>query len=453
MIESHIITAVIEAHQGRDIMTADIPNAFVQTDIPKEMMGERIIMKIRGSLVDMLTKISPNEYEDFIQYEGQQKTLYVEMLKALYGMMQSSLLYYKKFRNDLEEIGFKINPYDPCVANRIIRGNQHTVTWHVDDLKSSHVDPKVNDKFLYWLENKYANDKIGKIKATRGKIHDYLAMTLDYNIAGVVKIDMSHYIDKMIQEFPEELPEKTRYPWNENLFKIDETSPRLCKEKSEIFHTFVMKGMFLSKRARPDVLPGIIFLTTRVKEPNQGDWIKLIKILTYLKTTKDETIKMSADNDLTIKWYIDASFAVHKDMRSHTGALMTLGKGMVIYESTKQKVNARSSTESELIAVDDIVSKVLWTKRFMEAQGYKIKSNIIYQDNTSAMKLETNGKASSGKRTRHFDIKLFYITDLIKREEIEIKYCPTHEMYADYMTKPIIGTKFKKFRNYILNTD
>ena len=87
------------------------------------------------------------------------------------------------------------------MANRIKRGCQHTVTWHVDDLKSSHVNPKVNDKFLSWLENKYANDKIGKIKATRGKTHDYLAITMDFNITGVLKIDMAHYIEKMIQEF------------------------------------------------------------------------------------------------------------------------------------------------------------------------------------------------------------------------------------------------------------
>ena len=67
------------------------------------------------------------------------------MKKALYGMLQSSLLYYKKFRKDLEGIGFVVNPYDPCVANRIINGSQHTVTWHVDDLKSSHKNPRIND--------------------------------------------------------------------------------------------------------------------------------------------------------------------------------------------------------------------------------------------------------------------------------------------------------------------
>jgi hypothetical protein len=67
------------------------------------------------------------------------------------------------------------------------------------------------------------------------------------------------------------------------------------------------------------------------------------------------------------------------------------------------------------------------------------------------MKLEQNGKESSGKRTRHFDIKYFYVTDLVGRKEVTIEYCPTDEMIADYMTKPLVGSKFKLFRDLIMN--
>ena len=87
----------------------------------------------------------------------------------------------------------------------------------------------------------------------------------------------------------------------------------------------------------------------------------------------------------------------------------------------------------------------------MEHQDFKVKINLIYQDNTNTMKLQNNGKLSSGKRTRHFDIKLFYITDLILRNEVEVSYCPTDEMLADYITKPLVGTKFKLFRDLIMN--
>ena len=87
----------------------------------------------------------------------------------------------------------------------------------------------------------------------------------------------------------------------------------------------------------------------------------------------------------------------------------------------------------------------------MKYQDFKVKLNIIYQDNTSTMKLQNNGKLSAGKRTRHFDIKLFYISDLISRDEVEVRYCPTNDMIADYMTKPLVGTKLKRFRDLIMN--
>ena len=101
--------------------------------------------------------------------------------------------------------------------------------------------------------------------------------------------------------------------------------------------------------------------------------------------------------------------------------------------------------------VDDEVGKVEWVRRFVEAQGFKTMSNIFFQDNTSAMKLEINGKASSSKRTRHFDIRIFYVKDLVDQEEVSIVYCPTDEMLADYMSKPTVGAKFKEMRDLIMN--
>ena len=90
----------------------------------------------------------------------------------------------KKFRSDLEQKGFEFNPYDPCVANCMIKGSQHTIIFHVDDLKSSHVDATVNTDFEKWLQRKYGEH--GKVKAHRGKLHDYLGMNFDYSERGKV---------------------------------------------------------------------------------------------------------------------------------------------------------------------------------------------------------------------------------------------------------------------------
>ena len=102
--------------------------------------------------------------------------------------------------------------------------------------------------------------------------------------------------------------------------------------------------------------------------------------------------------------------------------------------------------------MDDVLAKVLWIKRFMTEQQWEIKQVVIYRDSLSSMRLEENGKGSSGKRTRQFDIKYFYVTDLIARKEFVIEYCPTEVMMADYMTKPITGKKFHKFKKFIMNS-
>jgi hypothetical protein len=364
-------------------------------------------------------------------------------------MLVSSILFYQKLKNDLMQEGFVINPYDPCVANRMVNGKQHTVTWHVDDLKSSHVDSKVNDDFLQWMEKKYGGDKNNPVKATRGTRHDYLGMILDYSIPGVVQVDMAYYVKKMVDEFPESL-KPAKYPWKEDLFKVDPKSPPLHRKKAETFHTFVAKMLFAVKRSRPDVGLSVAYLTTRVNCPNEDDWEKLKRTMRFLKHTQDAILYLKADSLHVLKWYIDAAFAVHPDMKSHTGAIATMGSGAIQSISTKQKINTRSSTEAELVSVDDVLSKVMWMKLFLDAQGYQVKENVIFRDNQSSMKLEVNGKSSSGKRTRHFNIKYFFITDLIERKEVTTKYCPTDHMIGDYNTKPLIGKKFDLFWNEIM---
>jgi hypothetical protein len=166
MTESILITAKINAKQKRDVMTANIPNAFVQTDIEDKnhIKGQQIIMKIRGPLVNMLVDVEPKVYEDFVAYEGKDKVLYVKMLKAIYGMLQSSLHYYKKFQKDIESIGFEVYPSDPCIANQIIKAKQHIVSWHDNDLKSSHVDSTANDEFLNGYKKSMHPMRLAKLK-------------------------------------------------------------------------------------------------------------------------------------------------------------------------------------------------------------------------------------------------------------------------------------------------
>ena len=118
--------------------------------------------------------------------------------------------------------------------------------------------------------------------------------------------------------------------------------------------------------------------------------------------------------------------------------------------STKQKLNTRSSTECEVVGADDFMPAICWTQYFMKAQGYGVNDNILFQDNKSSILLETNGKASSGKRTKHINIRYFFITDRVKQGEVSVVWCPTGDMIGDFATKPLQGALFKKFRDQIM---
>jgi hypothetical protein len=119
---------------------------------------------------------------------------------------------------------------------------------------------------------------------------------------------------------------------------------------------------------------------------------KLIKLLAYLNNTSEDVLVLKVDKSHCIKWYVEDAFAVHHDKKSHAGCCMTLGNGLIYSTSAKQKINTQSSTEAELASIDDIISKILWVKHFMEAQGLNVNANVVLRDNFSSMKLEENGK-------------------------------------------------------------
>ena len=154
-----------------------------------------------------------------------------------------------------------------------------------------------------------------------------------------------------------------------------------------------------------------------------------------------------------LKWYVDASFGTHPDFKSHTGAMMTFGSGAVQSLSRKQKLNTRSSTEAKLVAADDASTLILWTQLFLEAQGYDIEKNILYQDNKATILLETNGKQSLTKRTRALNIRYFFIADQVEKGRLTVEYCPTGSMVANFFSKALQGQLFRNLKGIIMVSD
>jgi hypothetical protein len=149
--ESVFITAVIDAHKGWEVATYDVPGTFLHANSNKD-----ITMILKGKLAELMVQVAPNLYRKYITVDRKGTAiLYMKMQKAMYRLLRSALLFYRKLVADLESAVFKINLYDPCVANKTVNGTQMTVCWHVDDLKVSHIDPDEVTKFGDWLSKTY----------------------------------------------------------------------------------------------------------------------------------------------------------------------------------------------------------------------------------------------------------------------------------------------------------
>ena len=441
------VQATIYAHEHRDVATCDIPGAFLQADNP-----DYVLMRLDGILAELMVQVDPKLYRKYITTNAKGKpVLYVQLEKAVYGMMKSALLFYRKLVADLVSLGFEINPYDPCVANKIIKNKQMTICWHVDDLFIGHEDPAVVSHFLAWLAKRYdTEDK--KLNVVRGPKHDYLGMNLDFSTKGTVNIEMTPYIKKIITAFPEKITGVQSTPAADHLFQIrPESEARvLPEEQARAYHHTTAQLLFLS-RVRRDIQTTVAFLTTRVKRPDEDDWGKLKRVLKYLNSTLHLPLSLFADSLTNIAWYVDASHQTHDDCKGHTGAILTFGRGATTSSSGKHKIPSKSSTESEIIGLYDKVGDILWTRQFLEAQGYEINTNIVYQDNMSTLSLAKNGYVSSSKRTKHIKAKYFFIRHFHNSGELELRYCPTETMWADVLTKPLQGAKFRLMRAFLMN--
>jgi hypothetical protein len=144
-----LMSLMIDALEKMDVATADVEGAYLHAD-----MVDYVIMKMVGEAADIMCKVNP-KYKVFVVVENGKKTLYLQLLKALYGCVKSALLWYDLFSSTLSQDGFELNPYDTCVANKLINGKQCTVAWYVDDNKISHVDSNVVTGIIEKIESRF----------------------------------------------------------------------------------------------------------------------------------------------------------------------------------------------------------------------------------------------------------------------------------------------------------
>ena len=257
-----MISLMIDAKERRDVATADVKGAYLHMD-----MKDFVLLQLVGKAVNIMCQVNP-KYEKFVVIENGKKVLDLQLLKALYGCVQFALLWYNLFTSTLVRMGFKLNPYNLCVANSQIKEKQCTVAWYVDDNKISHVDDTVVTDIIEKIEVKFGN-----MTVTRGKHHVFLGMDITFNDDdGTVTILMKEYLKEAIVDSGMDASKVAPTPAKKDLFTVDDGSEQHDKRQGEIFRSIVAKLLYVAKRARTDAQLAIAFLCTRVSCSTEQDW-------------------------------------------------------------------------------------------------------------------------------------------------------------------------------------
>ena len=434
-LSSLFTVAALAARGNRMVRTADIAGAYLNADISHK----EILMELDPTTAAILVNLDPS-YEQYLRENG---SMVVQLQKALYGCVESGKLWYDLLSSSLKSIGYVPNLLDPCVFNKTMDGKQSTIVVYVDDLFISSESLSLIEELENMLKERFGAD----LQVHEGPIFSYLGMTWDYSVPGQVKVTMRGFIDDLLTWSG--ISGSVQTPASTFLFTTRD-SPKLSKNEMERFHSAAAKLLYLAKRVRPDILLAVSFLTTRVQSPDVDDGHKLDRVLKYLNGTQDMGIVLRPSKSLNQEAYIDASYGTHADGKSHSGMVLSLGRGPILVKSTKQKIVTKSSTESELVALSDLASSVIWNREFLLAQGETLPASTIYQDNQSTMALVNKGSSTSD-RTRHIKIRHFWVKDQVSQGEVQIVYIPTEDMTADILTKPLQGQTFIRLRQMLLN--
>ena len=436
-ISSVFSVASVAAAKGMKVATIDVQQAYLNADMETE-----VYMWLDPLLARILVKRDPS----FAQYVDAKERILVKLNKAQYGCVESARLWYNNISEFLLSIGFQKNPLDPCVfMSKTDAGEVFFITLYVDDLMCFCADESAIDNFIEKLEAKYTT-----ITVKRGEVHDYLAMRFDFSKPEEVLVTMAQYTLDILAE--NEVSCTADTPAAGNLFEIDSESPLLGTVEREKLHRTVAQCLFMATRTRPDIALPVMFLASRVLAPTVQDQNKLYRVLRYLKGTHELGIFLGVGtdkSDFRVICFADASHGVHANGKSHSGIIISHGRGPVLAKSVKQKIVCRSSTESELVTLSDATSLAAHELAFFQSLGMEFKPVKVHQDNISTIRLAKNGRSLSD-RTKHIKLRYFFVKQYIDDGEFEIVYCPTDQQIADVLTKPLQGETFKRLRARLL---
>lgn len=370
-------------------------------------------------------------------YSCKAKGKVLKLKKAIYGLKQSSLMWYERVKDSLCKLGFKISKHEQCLFTKINDNVKIIVAVYVDD-------------FLIFSTCKAETENLKAVLSSEFKLKDlgcvkrYLGMRINVDKeSNTITIDQQQYIEQLLLRF--------------GMFDCRSVdTPIECKlnlEKAEKcvtdvpYQRLIGSLMYLAVLSRPDIAYAISYLSQFNNSHNETHYNHAKRVLKYLQKTKHYCLKYSKDN-VELKGFVDADWASDSlDRKSYTGFCFIMCGSVISWQSRKQKTVSLSSTEAEYVALSEATREAIYLRNLLYEITGKLCVIMLHCDNQSALKLATSHQSLN--RTKHIDVRHHYVKDAVKNNLIEVKYISTQDMPADLLTKGLVSNKHYKFLEMI----
>lgn len=358
--------------------------------------------------------------------------------RAIYGLKQSSRVWYEKVDNVLTKMGYKRSELEHCVYVKSNGDSLTIVALYVDDFFVFSNFPEETSFLKSTLNSQFKLKDLGEARHCLG-------MNICRNHeTGIITLDQTNYIDQILARFnmsnckPASTPLEVNPDCNVQVGICNKDIP---------YQQAIGSLMYLAVLTRPDISFAVSYLSQFNNNFNESHWVCVKRVLKYLQNTKHYCLTFKK-SDVNMEGYVDADWAGNKsDRRSYTGFIFKFSESAISWESRKQRTIALSSTEAEYMAISEAAKEAIYFKNLLYELTGQANSIKLFNDNMSAQKLAVSPLYH--RRSKHIDIRHHFIREAISDKNVELFYLPTDQMIADVLTKSLTVAKHNRFVNDI----
>jgi len=440
--------AAVMAHLGMKTMTQDWANAFLYANLP---LKDQCYAKIPKDESKLLIEIDSAKWKSFLNEDGH---IYVKVKGALYGHPLAPKLWYDYIKEKLALLGIKPLESEQCIFVRNNNGKLTIACLHVDDLLIGTLDDSFEGELKQFIVEHFRGE--GTLVVSN-KLEYLNAMFIFDKEDRSVTVTQESYWQKVLNKYGVLEGEVSNMPHNSKFTDRlrNRNDDKGTEEEKLKFLSIVMSLLWGALRSQVSVLFNVTALASQSKYGTVDDYNDAMKVLKYINEHKSEGIRLKIKGKVQLAVFVDSSSNLHKDTRGHGGFVISLGDegygGPVETNSSRAKLNGRSSLEYELFSLHHMLPSILHLREVLEELGFHQEPIMVFEDSKSTIDLIRRGKVSSGT-TRHIAAKYYYAKDLIARGIIQLRHCPTKLMIADILTKDLPSNIFRPLSKRLINS-